>query len=499
LTLAPQPDGPPRVLELVPPTEQLAAAAAGIGHLNITVGADRGVVRSLPLYALDDRDIARPSVVLAAVALAEGASGPLTERPDGVQVGSRLIPLDDGELRINWTDELAADDVIPAIDVLSGDVDSARFRDRIVVVGVTEPTLGDQHLVPLDRSEGTSGVTVIANAVNTIVSNGYLEPASQTSDVLVIIVVTLAVTALFVRVRLLLAALGALAVLAALVLHVSWRIAHDGTLWNLVWPALAVLMAAAAGTAWRYVAEIRHRRRAWRTFATYVPASVVRQLEDPDRLAAALEGARLEITVLFCDLRGFTPIAATLTPAQVRRLLDHYYEYAVGIVHEHGGTVMQFVGDEVFAVFGAPLPTPDSATEAVRAALALTRDVARLDATLQADDLPAIRFGIGLNRGEVVAAHVGTSDRRQYSVMGDTVNVGSRLCSQAGAGEVVSSEAARAAADDDATATLAPAGTVTLKGVAEPVAIFRSTVDVIEPAERAGPSVDAVAASEPSD
>ena len=142
--------------------------------------ASTGVVRGLPLYALDERGIAQPSIALAAVAVAEGATGPLIERPDGVQVGDRFVPLDDAELRINWSEELDQGDVIPAIDVLAGSIDPDLFRDRVVVVGVTEPTAGDQHLVPTDRSGGTSGVVVIANATNTILSSGYLERPSTT-------------------------------------------------------------------------------------------------------------------------------------------------------------------------------------------------------------------------------------------------------------------------------------------------------------------------------
>ena len=104
---------------------------------------------------------------------------------------------------------------------------------------------------------------------------------------------------------------------------------RHGQSWNVVWPVLTVVMAAAAGTVWRYVTETRHRRTAWRMFSTYVPASVVGQLEDPRLLARLRPGSRHEVTVLFCDLRGFTPVAADLEPSQVRELLDRYYDYSV--------------------------------------------------------------------------------------------------------------------------------------------------------------------------
>lgn len=497
LILDPQDGGPPtfEVKTAQAPTEQFLDVAGDLGHLNVTNSADQGVVRSLPLYALDERGIAFPSVALSAVAMAERLPGVLTERPGGLQVGSRFIPLDDGELRLNWSASLEQGDVIPALDLLDGIVDPAALAGRIVIVGVTEPTLGDQHLVPVDRSGGTSGVMILANAANTIASNGYVVPASRTREIVLVAVCALLVTIAFQWLRLTLAAAVAIALLAALAVFTTWRFHAAGVTWNVVWPALAVTVGAAAGTAWRYWTETRHRRQAWRLFSTYVPASVVAQMEDPRRLAEVVRGTRVEVSVLFCDLRGFTPVAATLDPPLVRALLDHYYDYAVTTIHDHGGTVMQFVGDEVFAVFGAPLPTPDAGEQAVRCALALQGDIARLDARLAADELPPIRYGISVHRGPVVAAHVGTSSRRQYSVVGDTVNVGSRLCAQAGAGEVVASTEARRPAEAWCAATLCDDGPVTLKGVAAPVPIFRARLGQQEGIRTAAPTDEMVSPS----
>ena len=143
------------------------------------------------------------------------------------------------------------------------------------------------------------------------------------------------------------------------------------------------------------------------------------------------------MTVVFCDIRNFTALTASLSPARVRELLDQYYEYLVARIHRHRGTVMQFVGDEVFAVFGAPLPDDRGAAEAVRCAVAMQDEVDALDDRLTDAGLPRVGFGIGVHRGSVVAAHVGTEDRRQYAVVGEAVIVGARLCEWAGAGQIV--------------------------------------------------------------
>jgi adenylate cyclase len=475
LTLTAGTEGPPRILDAVLPAEPFLAAAAGVGHANISRAGDTGVVRALPLYALDERDVAQPSIALEAVTVADGGTGPLTERPGGVQVGDRFVPLDDAQLRINWATTLEQQTVIPAIDVLSGEVDADTFRDRIVLVGITDPTLGDQQLVPTDRTGGTSGVVVLANAVNTMTSSGYLGKPSTIAQIGLIALVTAGVMAMFASLRMVPALLGAVGLAAGVVVFVAWRFHAAGTLWNVVWPVLAVALAAAAGTVWRYFTEARHRRRAWRLFSTYVPAQVVRQLEDPTRLAAAVSGVRAGVIVVFIDVRDFTPLTTALPPARVRQLLDRYYEYLVTIIQRHRGTVMQFVGDEVFAVFGVPLPDDAMATEALSGVLEMQAEVAALDDRLAAAGLPPVRFGIGVHHGTVVAAHVGTENRRQYAVVGEAVNIGARLCDRAAAGEILVSNRAWSVASPELREHFLAAGSVALKGVAAPVAVYRST------------------------
>src|SRR5204863_9190827 len=152
------------------------------------------------------------------------------------------------------------------------------------------------------------------------------------------------------------------------------------------------------------------------------------------------EGRRLEVTVLFCDLRGFTPFTASLPPSTVKDALNIYYRHMSALVLEHGGTLLQYVGDEVYACWGAPVSRDDHAEAALICAQAFHAENAAIAEELATMDAPAIQYGIGLNSGPVVAAHVGNELRRQYGLVGDTVNVGARLCSQAKAGEVVVSE-----------------------------------------------------------
>jgi adenylate cyclase len=236
--------------------------------------------------------------------------------------------------------------------------------------------------------------------------------------------------------------------------------------------AVVALMVLVVGATTRQVLQ---RRRLAKLFAEYVPADVARDLVESGRAETAQAGERLLVTVLFCDLRGFTPTAARLSPGDVRSLLDLYYETCSQIVFQHGGTVLQYTGDEIFAVFGAPLPRSDHADAALACGLEMQATAPDLNADLRTRGLPEISFGIGLHSGLVVAAHVGSTIRRQYSIIGDPVNVGSRLCAQAREHEVVYSQTLHDHLG--APPDVPVAGAVELKGIAAPVTIFRLRPD----------------------
>lgn len=462
----------PLITEEVVPVEALAAAATAVGHTNV-ISSEGGVVRRSALVAATDRGVVRPSLALATVAVADGSNPVVTEQAGGVQVGDRFVPLHAGMLELNFSPSLDKNDAIPADQVLAAGFDASVFAGKIVVLGVTEPTLGDLHPIPPDRSGSTPGVFVIANTINTIHTAGYLTEPGSTSQLLLTVLAVLLVAFALARLRLALAAVAVVVVLAGVVLFVGWRFSATGEQWNVVGPAAGVLAATAAGAIWRYTTEVRHRRRAWSLFASYVSPTVVSQLEDGPTLQRAVAGIRVPVTLLFCDLRGFTPMASTLDPSAVRSVLDHYYASTVAEIHRLHGTVVQFVGDEVFAVWGAPVGDDQQAARAIECALNLQRLSPLLNETLAAAGLPPVAYGIGVHCGPVVSAHVGTDERRQYAVVGNTVNVGSRLCSQALAGQVVASDDVTQLLPDDLRAQLGEIEHVSVKGVAEPLPIRR--------------------------
>ena len=185
--------------------------------------------------------------------------------------------------------------------------------------------------------------------------------------------------------------------------------------------------------------SLREKEMIKRAFTRYVAREVVEEiLKDPEQLV--LTGEQREVTVLFCDIRGFTPLAERLTPPQVVSLLNEFYTMAIETTFKHDGTLDKFIGDAVMAIFGAPIAHPDHAIRAVKTGLAMRAEVGELNKRRAAAGKEPIRIGIGISLGEVVAGTVGTEDRMEYTVIGDNVNLAARLESNAKPGTILISQ-----------------------------------------------------------
>ena len=189
----------------------------------------------------------------------------------------------------------------------------------------------------------------------------------------------------------------------------------------------------------RFAEEVRRenqvRANFERFFAPGVAARIAKQIG-----TIGLGGERRAVTILFSDIRGFTPMAEAMHPEAIAELLNGYFTEMVDVVFGYGGTLDKFMGDAIMALWGAPLAAPDDADRALQAALAMQRGLAALNTRWQAAGRPTIPIGIGLNHGEVFAGYMGSERRLEYSVIGDAVNTAYRLCGKAGPGEILLTE-----------------------------------------------------------
>jgi adenylate cyclase len=215
--------------------------------------------------------------------------------------------------------------------------------------------------------------------------------------------------------------------------------------------------------------SLREKEMIKRAFTRYVAREVVEEvLKDPEQLT--LTGERREVTVLFCDIRGFTPLAERLTPEQVVGLLNEFYTLMIETTFKHDGTLDKFIGDAVMAIFGAPIAHPDHAIRAIKTALDMQSGIAELNERRAVVGKEPIRIGIGVNVGEVVAGTVGTEDRMEYTVIGDSVNLAARLESNAKPGRILISGHTYERVQDLVKAV--SLGSIKVKGKEEEVEVY---------------------------
>ena len=220
----------------------------------------------------------------------------------------------------------------------------------------------------------------------------------------------------------------------------------------------------------RYAEQVRREALVRSNFERYFAPNIAAEIAQQEAVVP-LGGERRPITILFSDIRGFTSMAESMGPDAIAQLLTEYFSEMVEIVFEHGGTLDKFVGDAIMALWGAPIAHADDPGRALRAAVAMQRGVAHLNQQWALAGRPEIGVGIGINYGEVFAGNIGSHRRLEYTVIGDAVNVASRLCSEAGPGEILVSEALCQVVKDHAEYEYLPA--MALRGRTRSVQVFR--------------------------
>ena len=320
--------------------DNVSGLAAGLQGADFTVGHAQtnqdptdGVNRSLPLVVESADGTFIPSLSLAAVMRYRGIKGPPIVRPDGVQIGDRFVPtIGAKSLLLNFAERLSDPArVISAADVIAGTVPKKKIDGKIVLVGAVDSTLGDNRQAPVNKSTGIPGVLLHANAVNTMLTGTYLNPVSDSQTLLWVAAMTALIGTAVLLLPLWMSVLFTMLVGAGYIVYAFTRF-NSGHVLNFVYPSLAVIVAFIGALALRYFGETRQRRRVTALFSQYVPEAVAQRLVDEDRASVAVEGERLDMTVLFCDLRGFTALSESLSPATVRVMLNHYYDRVTDVV-----------------------------------------------------------------------------------------------------------------------------------------------------------------------
>ncbi len=409
--------------------EPLTAAAAASGFFSLRSDPD-GVLRWMPLIVRAGEHLFPPLALLSAWHYAGRPPLTVTVGPhgvEGIQLGNRFIPTDEaGQLLINYLGPPKTIPHVSVTDVLRGRFTPGTFRDRVVLVGAT--AIGTHDLRSTPFSPLFPGLEVQATVIDNILTGRFIaKPAwSTVYDVLAVVLISALVAVALPKLGPLQGLAFAATLFALYVLVARWLFVTAGVWLNMVYPLLGLAGTYTTLTAYSYVTEQRQRKRVKETFRQYVAPLVVEEmLKDPGRLR--LGGEEKVLTVLFSDLEGFTANAERYTPPEMAAMLSEYYNRVTEQVFRHRGTLKEYVGDELMAIFGAPLDQPDHAARACAAALAMRQARLALAAEWASAGRPRLRARTGINSGPMLVGNLGSRYRFAYGVLGDDVNLGSRL------------------------------------------------------------------------
>jgi adenylate cyclase len=407
---------------------ELQGAATYVGDLDVPADAD-GVVRRAPLVRrFDGRYFPAFDVQVARAFLEKGAPA-LDIAPygiAGIRLAENYIPLDEeGRLLIRHRPPRSFATVSIA-DILEQRANPELLRGRVVLVGNTAIGIGDTRVTPYGAT--LPGVEIRASIIESLLQGDALQRPEwmMVVDAAAMALIALVLIVLLPRLGVSGGGVLAAALLGGYLVLAVYLFESQGLWLNVVYPTLLVALLFATATLVEYFFTFSEKRYLKRAFQHYVPPAVVDDLvQDAGKLQ--LGGEKRELTVLFSDIRGFTTLSEAMAPEELVKLMNEYFTVMTDKVFQHRGSLDKYIGDAIMAVFGAPLAEPQHASLACRSALDMMGALRVFQDSLRQRGLPAIDIGVGINTGPMVVGNMGSASRFNYTVVGDAVNLASRI------------------------------------------------------------------------
>ena len=473
----------------------LSAASRGLGYLNISFDRD-GVYRRVPLLFRYHESF-YPSFAFRAVCdylsvtpdriiLKPGSSLRLKDaRRPGGEPRDIVIPIDhSANMLVNYVGPLVRDDKVHSMlhfnfaDILRASDDRTELDmwgdvlgGKIAVVSEVRTGASDVGPIPTDNQFPLSGVH--SNSINTILTGNFLREAGGVEMVLVELAVMIVLVTLALRLSSRNFSLGSFGLIVVYFLAAGLVFLYANLILNVLRPILQVGLAAFTVIAYRYVNEQKEKEVLRRTFEAYFPPAVVRKIMlNPSLVTAA--GQKKELTILFSDIKSFTTHSSTLTPDEIQKLLNEYFDSMVEIVFKYEGTVDKFIGDGLMVFFGDPEPQPDHAVRCVKAAIEMQQKCRELKARWVQEGKFPLMIRIGINTGPVVVGNMGSDRRLSYTVLGADVNLAQRLEANAPVeGIMIAQRTYEFVKDRIPTRPLEP---IMVKGLDKPIKVYEVVV-----------------------
>jgi len=416
----------------------LQASAKSGGYFdNPFVDAD-GVFRRVPLiqayegYLFASLALATAQAHLAAtdidlVVEAQGTQGSGEYYAlESLVVKDFRIPVDaNGAVVVPYRGLQGSFPYVPAYKILNGEADKDQLKGKIVLVGTSAPGLLDLRSTPVQNIY--PGVEVHANIISGILDNRIKHKPAWTVgyEFVLLIIIAVSMALLLPLVSPLFAAAGALG-LAGLVTAGTFFAWNNNLILPLASPLLLIVLLFMLHMTYGFFIESRGKRQLANLFGHYIPPELVEEMsKSPEEYS--LQGENREMTVLFSDVRGFTSISEGMDPKQLTQLMNALLTPMTRVIHKNRGTIDKYMGDAIMSFWGAPLADPDHARHALYAAMEMMDELKIMQADFKQRGWPDVNIGIGLNTGNMSVGNMGSEFRMAYTVLGDAVNLGSRL------------------------------------------------------------------------
>jgi len=461
----------------------VGAGALDFGFFNARPDAD-GLYRRSILLLLYNGDI-YPSLAMKALRHYLGSEIMLDVRQwgvDSLQIGPLRIPSrEDGTMALNFYGPAGSFATVSAADVIFRRLPKESLKGRIAFVGATEVGIYDLRPTPFDAT--LPGIEIHATMAANALEKRFLisDSVTQEMEIACIFILPILLGCLLAFVPGTFAGLAVLAlVTAAFGLSNYVMFASLFRDMTLIYPFFGIALTYLGSEAWRNLVVERKGRQLKKAFSSYVSPDLVKQIEkDPDKLV--LGGEQRELTILFSDIRGFTTVSESLTPPELVKLLNEYLSPMTRIVLEQRGTLDKFIGDAVMALFNAPLDVPEHATHACIAAVRMMEMLKELNTGFTARGMNTLDIGIGINTGPAVVGNMGADIRFDYTAIGDSVNLASRLegLNKYYGSHILVSEDTRSRVSDSRF-TFREVDRVKVKGKQQPVVMYELMISNME-------------------
>ncbi len=437
--------------------EILQKSASAAGHLYPQLDFD-GVTRRVPIFmAYGDGFYEALSFAVVRTYLGN-LPAKIKVLPPTVGSSVALVPwVEVGEVRVPLDERMSA--LVPyrggtgvyryvsATDVLRGALPADELKDKIVIVGTSAQGLLDLRSTPVN--EAYPGVEVHANLISGFLDQTIMHKPAEVLAISVLTVLFIGIPFAIVLPRLsALTSTVAMATVAVLLVAINlyaWS-SHHFVL-NIAAPLMMLALLYLLNMAWGFFMETRSRRLITGLFGTYVPKELVAEMsKNPEEYS--MRGESRDMTVLFSDVRDFTSISEGLSPEGLKDMMNAYLTEMTEVVQQQRGTIDKYIGDAIMAFWGAPLHDAEHAIHGVESALSMQKRIRAIDTDFVKRGWPILNIGVGLNCGEMNVGDMGSRFRRAYTVMGDAVNIASRLESltkEYGIGILVSENMVKAA------------------------------------------------------